>query len=266
MRAPRHARVAGLAALGLALAAGAARDEAPVFTAAEKRSGSTFLSPALKAQHDDEGANPGMLWVAEGEKLWTSSAGASGKSCASCHGEAAASMKGAAARHPEVDAASGQLMNLELRINQCRTQRQGAPALEWESSQLLALTAYVAFQSRGLPVKVAIDGPARPHFEAGRAFFMTRQGQLNLACSQCHDENWGRQLRGDTISQGHPTGFPIYRLEWQSAGSLQRRLRACSLGVRAEVLDYGAPEYLALELYLAWRAEGLPIEAPALRP
>ena len=264
MRARCHACLAVAAVLGLALAV-AARNGAPALEAADKRSGSAFLSPELKAQQDDEGANPGMLWVAEGEKLWATGAGASGKSCASCHGDAATSMRGVATRYPAVDPASGRLMNLELRINQCRTQRQGAAALAWESNELLALTAYVAFQSRGLPLKVAIDGPARPHFERGREFFMTRQGQLNLACSQCHDDYWGRQLRGDTISQGHPTGYPIYRLEWQSAGSLQRRLRACSLGVRAEVLDYGAPEHLDLELYLAGRAEGLPIETPALR-
>ena len=54
-------------------------------------------------------------------------------------------------------------------------------------------------------------------------------------------------------------------LEWQTMGSLHRRLRACSLGVRAEVLDYGAPKYLALELYLAWRGEGLPMESSAVR-
>ena len=264
MRARSHACLAVAAVLGLALAV-ASRNGAPALEAAEKRSGSDFLSPELKAQQDDDGANPGMLWVAQGEKLWAAPAGASGKSCASCHGEAAASMKGVATRYPAVDRASGRLMNLELQINRCRTQRQGAAAFAWESNELLALTAYVAFQSRGLPLKVAIDGPARPHFEAGRAFFMTRQGQLNLACNQCHDVYWGRQLRGDTISQGHPTGYPIYRLEWQFAGSLQRRLRACSLGLRAEVLDYGAPEYLDLELYLAGRAEGLQIETPALR-
>jgi sulfur-oxidizing protein SoxA len=265
MRFPRPGCLGVLSALALALWAAPAREEEPVFQPGEKRSGSTFLSPALRAQQDDEGANPGMLWVAQGEKLWAEPAGTSGKSCTSCHGEAAASMKGVGARYPMVDAATARLMNIELRINQCRTERQGASALEWESGELLALTAYVAFQSRGLPIKVAIYDPARPYFEAGRAFFTTRQGQLNLACSQCHDDHWGRQLRGDTISQGHPTGYPIYRLEWQFAGSLQRRLRACSLGVRAEVLDYGAPEYLDLELYLAGRAEGLQIETPALR-
>lgn len=231
----------------------------------DRRSGTTFLTPALQAQQKDEGANPGMLWVETGEDLWRTPAGAEGKSCQTCHGEAEASMKGVAARYPAVDKGSGKLLNLELRINQCRSERQGAPPLAYESNELLGLTAFIAYQSRGMPISVDVSGPAARYFEAGREFFTTREGQLNLACTQCHDENWGRKLRGDTISQGHPTGFPIYRIEWQTIGSLHRRLRACSLGVRADVLDYGSPEYLALELYLAWRARGLTIEAPAIR-
>ena len=188
-----------------------------------------------------------------------------GKACAGCHGGDAASMNGVAARYPAVDVASGALMNLEMRINACRRRHQEAEPLGWETQPLVALTAFVAHQSRGTPIAVATDGPARTHLEAGRRLFTTRQGQLNLACAQCHDDSWGRRLRGDTISQGHPTGFPVYRIEWQTLGSLQRRLRACQLGVRAEVLDFGAPEYLDLELYLAARAEGLATETPAVR-
>ena len=116
-----------------------------------------------------------------------------------------------------------------------------------------------------MPKSSVIDGPARPFFEAGRAFFIERQGQLNVACTQCHDDNVGKRLRGDRISQGQTDGWPAYRLEWQKLGSLSRRIRACSLGVRAEVLDYGAPDYVALELYLAWRGEGLAISTPGVR-
>ena len=186
------------------------------------------------------------------------------QSCATCHQQGSASMKGVAARYPVVDA-RGRLLNIEGRINQCRTERMAAPALAYESDDLLALTAYVAHQSRGLPREVAVDGSVQPFFEAGRAFYAQRQGQLNLACGQCHDENAGKRLRGDIISQGQTHGWPAYRLEWQAMGSLHRRLRACSLGVRAEVLDYGAPEYLALELYLAWRGQGLPMQSPSIR-
>jgi sulfur-oxidizing protein SoxA len=229
------------------------------------RPGISFQSPDTQQQQRDEGANPGLLWVERGAELWGTPPVADARACESCHGPAGSSMKGVAARHPAIDAGSGRLLNLEGRINECRTTRQGAPALPYETRDLVALTAYVTYQSRGMARQVAIDGPARPYFEAGRAFYTTRQGQLDLACTQCHDDNVGRRLRGDVISQGQSDGWPAYRLEWQAMGSLHRRLRACSLGVRAEILDYGSPEYLALELYLAWRGEGLAIDAPGVR-
>jgi sulfur-oxidizing protein SoxA len=175
-------------------------------------------------------------------------------------------MKGVAARHPAFDAVKGRPITLEQRINQCRIDRQQAPPLAWESRELLALTAYVARQSRGLPIDIAIDRRTQPFLDAGRATWDRRQGQLNLACSQCHDANWGRQLAGNVIPQAHPTGYPLYRLEWQGLGSLERRLRGCLAGIRAEPHDYGAPELVDLELFLMWRARGMPLEAPAVRP
>jgi L-cysteine S-thiosulfotransferase len=237
----------------------------PAAQPARPLSGTTFQSKATQALQADDGANPAMLWVEQGASLWATPAGPQSKSCATCHGDAAQAIKGAATRYPQVDPKTNTLLNLEGRINRCRTEHQSAPAFAYESRDLLSLTAYLALQSRGLPSAVTINGPAAPHFESGRAFFITRQGQLNVSCAQCHDDNVGHKLRGDPISQGHPTGWPGYRLEWQSLGSLHRRLRACSLGVRAEILDYGSPEYLALELYLAWRGQSLPLEAPAVR-
>jgi hypothetical protein len=38
------------------------------------------------------------------------------------------------------------------------------------------------------------------------------------------------------------------------------------VGIRAEPYDYGAPELVDLELYLMWRARGMTMEAPAVRP
>jgi sulfur-oxidizing protein SoxA len=214
---------------------------------------------------DDDLGNPGMLWVREGEALWQKTAGAASKSCGSCHQDAATTMKGVAARYPAFDASAGRVVNLEQRINVCRVERQQAPPLVYESEELLALTTYVAHQSRGMPIRVAVDGAARPFFEAGRAMFVVRQGQLNLACSQCHDGQWTQRLRGLPISQGHGNAYPAYRLEWQTLGSLQRRLRNCNIAVRAEPYPYGAQAYVNLELFLAWRAQGLPIETPGVR-
>jgi sulfur-oxidizing protein SoxA len=174
-------------------------------------------------------------------------------------------MRGVAARYPKIDPASGKLLNLESRINLCRAERMGAEALRHESEELLALTAYLARQSHGVPIEVDIGGPARAHFESGRAFYYRRHGQLNLSCAHCHEANWGRRLFAETVTQGHPNAWPAYRMEWQTLGSLERRLRACLSGIRAEMLPYGSPEYRDLELFLTWRAQGLPVEAPGVR-
>jgi sulfur-oxidizing protein SoxA len=251
------------AAVVLALAVSAVAGEIPQ---GQRRSGYDFMSRETRAMQDDDTANPATLWVLEGGAAWTRKAGAAGRSCADCHGDARASMKGVAARHPAFDPAQGRPIGLEQRINACRTERQQAPALAWESRELLALTAYVARQSRGLPIESAADARTQPFLDAGRATFQRRQGQLNLACSQCHDERWGRRLAGNVIPQAHPTGYPLYRLEWQALGSLQRRLRNCLVGMRAEPYAYGAPELVDLELYLMWRARGMTFEAPAVRP
>ena len=93
-----------------------------------------------------------------------------------------------------------------------------------------------------------------------------RQGQLNLSCAQCHDTLAGQRLGGARIPQGQPNGYPLYRLEWQGMGSLDRRLRNCLTGVRAEPLPSDSPEMAALQFYLGWRSNGLPVETPAVRP
>jgi sulfur-oxidizing protein SoxA len=232
----------------------------------ERRSGYTEMGPQTRAMQDDDTANPGMLWVLDGEALWTRSAGGENASCATCHGDARASMKGVAARYPAFDAARGRAVDLEERINICRAERQRATPLAPESKELLALTAYVANQSRGMPIVTGADARLAPVVAAGRELFNRRQGQLSLSCAQCHDDNWGRRLAGNVVPQGQATGYPLYRLEWQSLGSLQRRLRNCMIGMRAEPYEYGAPESVALETFLMWRARGMPLETPAVRP
>jgi len=225
------------------VAAGVAAAEIPL---AERKSGYEFMSRETRAMQDDEVTGPAVLTLLDGEALW-------GKlGCAACH----ANMKGVAARYPAM--VGGKLTTLEQQV------RHKAPQLGYESRDLLALTAYVARQSKGMPIE--IDEKNKSHLEAGKAFFFRRQGQLNLACSQCHDDNWGKKLAGTPIPQAHPTGYPLYRLEWQSVGSITRRFRNCLTGMRAELLPHGAPELVDLELYLMWRARGMTMDAPAVRP
>ena len=257
-----------LAGVLLGATASAISAEIPL---AERKSGYELMGRETRAMQDDDTANPGMLWVLDGEAIWKRRDGAAGKSCADCHsdaqnGDARTSMKGVAARYPAFNEARRRPVDLEQRINICRTEQQKATPLPAEGKEMLALAAYVGRQSRGMPIEVANDERTKPFLEAGRDLFSRRQGQLNLSCAQCHDDNWGQKLAGAPVPQGHATGYPLYRLEWQTLGSLQRRLRNCIVGMRAEPYAIGAPEYVDLELYLKWRARGMPMETPAVRP
>ena len=263
MRPSRAIIVAALLTAAPLIAAAVLAAEIPP---SERRSGFSFMTPETQAMQNDDTANPGMLWVLDGETLWKSKSGAAGKACADCHDDARASMKGVAARYPAFDQILRRPVNLEQRINLCRARHQQATPLAYESRELLALTAFIGQNSRGVAIAENADPRLEPFIAKGRELFMQRQGQLNLGCTNCHDDNWDKRLAGSAITQGQPTGYPLYRLEWQSLGSLQRRLRNCIAGIRAQAYDYGAPELVELELYLMSRARGMPVETPAVRP
>ena len=251
-----------LPALVLLIATCCARGQ-PVADA--RRSDALNMTPELQAMQRDDAQNPAMLWVAQGQQLWDQPAGAAGRSCAACHGEPG-SLRGAAVRYPAFDASSGRAINLAQRINFCRTRHQQASPLAWESDELLALESLVARQSRGLPLAPDTDARLQPARALGRALFSRRMGQLNLSCMNCHDERAGQHLGAAAIPQAHPVSYPQYRLEWQALGSLQRRLRNCQSGVRAQPWPLGSDELVALELYLTDRARGMSSEAPGIRP
>jgi len=235
-----------------------------------RRSGAEFINPDLQAMQRDDALNPGILWVKQGHDLWqsqpTASTRTSNRSCASCHGEASQSMRGVAARYPAFEDVSKHPINLTQRINQCRVNQSQAPAWRAESAELLAMESYIALQSRGLPITPPSDARLQPFIDQGQQRYNQRMGQLNLSCAQCHDERAGLRLGGNLIPQAHPTAYPVYRLEWQGVGSLQRRLRNCMSGVRAQAYPFGAPELVELELYLAAQARGMSLESPGVRP
>jgi sulfur-oxidizing protein SoxA len=226
-----------------------------VFAADSRRSGFDDMSPQIRAMQRDDAANPAMLWIKEGEAIWS-------RDCVRCHGDAATSMRGVAARYPSFDETSQRPITLGQRI----AVHQRATPLAFESDALLSIESYVAFQSRGMLIAPPADPRLQPFRERGEQLYRRRMGQLDFSCAQCHDDHAGQRLGGSTIPQAHPTGYPQYRLEWQGMASLHRRLRSCMNGVRAEPFAYGAPEFAELELYLKTRAAGMRIETPAVRP
>jgi len=251
--------IGGVVGLGLALAF------ALPATAADNKSGYDYATKDTQALQDDEMQNPGMLWVETGEENWSKVEGEAGKSCATCHNDAEKTMKGVSTSYPKYKDKLGKLQSVVQRINQCRTENMKAKAWKWESGEMLAASTYVAFQSRGLPVTVAVDGPAKPFFDKGKKFFNQRRGQLDMSCKNCHEDNAGVMIRANKLSEGQINGFPVYRLKWGKVGSAHRRFRGCNKNVRATPFGYGADEYVNLELYVAWRGRGLAGETPAVR-
>ena len=215
---------------------------------------------------DDDTANPATFWVLDGEALWSQKVGARRQlACADCHGNADESMKGVAARYPAFNQARRRPVDLEQRINLCRAEHQKAAPLPLKAD-LLALTVSSETNRAACRSRTRAPTTAEAFHRRGRELFTRRQGQINLSCAQCHDDNWGKHLGGSLIPQAHPNGYPIYRLEWQGLGSLQRRLRNCMSGMRAQPFDYDALENVELEIFLMVRAKGMPLETPAVRP
>jgi len=227
-------------------------------------SGNQFLTPQLQAMQQDADVNPITLWVEKGQALWS-------KQCQSCH-QAPESLRASAAQHPRLVTRQNRtsLVNLEDQINACR-QRAGQSPKGLEDDDTLSLSALLHSVGKGqaIHVKAPADNAAQQQWQAelaqGAQLYATRMGRLNLACVHCHDGKVGANLRAEVVSPGHPSGFPIYRLNWQNMGTIDRRLRACYSGVQATLPAPGSASLRQLELYLKVRASGMPLDGPSIR-
>jgi len=231
----------------------------------ELYSGYRYQPEYVQNIQDSDIKNPGMLWYALGERLWSMTDGAAETACDDCHNLAEKAMRGVGTRYPAFFPPEGRLITLSERINQCRTVNMKARPWPIDSNALLAMETYVRAQSRGMPVRVKTHGPLASFFEAGKAFFYSPRGKLEVSCATCHEDQTGEKLGASTISQGHSNGHPIYKIRAERIEPLHQQFRRCARRMGAEPLSLGAAPYVNLELYLAWRGNGLPVETPAVR-
>ena len=224
-------------------------------------SGWRFRSAETQALEMDDFDNPAFIFVEQAQDLWEAAEGSEGKACASCH--ELEDFAGLRATLPRVE--NGQLVTLEDLINRSRVEHMGAEPWGWSKGNMTAMTALIGLQSRGMPMNVAIDGDAAPYWEQGKELYYTRVGQLDMACSNCHEDNYGVMIRADHLSQGQINGFPTYRLKNAKLNSIHGRFKGCMKNIRATPFAEGGDEFKALELYLASRGQGLSIETPSVR-
>lgn len=228
-------------------------------------SGWRFRSDETQELQMDDFDNPGMIFVDQAADDWDKVDGSEGKSCASCHGDVEEGMAGVRAEYPKWNENAGEVRTVAEMVNECRTDRMGAEALGYTSANMARMEALISIQSRGMPVNVAIDGPAAETWELGKELFYSRTGQLELSCASCHEENYGNRIRSDHLSQGQINGFPVYRLKNAKLTTPHGRFKGCVRDTRAETYNPGSDAFVALELYVASRGNGLSVEGVSVR-
>jgi sulfur-oxidizing protein SoxA len=173
------------------------------------------------------------------------------------------------AMYPRFDTAQGEVVTLEVAINDCR-RVNGEQPYAYSSGEMVDLSAYLAFAARGR--KIAVDIPANlpgalKAYEDGKRFYYSKRGQLNFACADCHVTSVGLRVRADRLSPslGHPTHFPVYRSKLGGMIALQQRFAGCIRDVRARPFELQSLEYRNLEYFLAYMSNGLTINGPGAR-
>ena len=171
--------------------------------------------------------------------------------------------------YPYFDEKEGKVVTLELALNRCREANGEAP-YSYVKDEMAALTAYMAFTSRGKPmdIKIPDDPRALAAYEQGKEYFYTRRGQLNFACSTCHVQSPGERIRTEVLAPalGIMNAMPIYRSEWSGMGTTSRRYVTCNSQVRGVPFNPQDDEYRNVEYYLSYVSNGLPISGPGARP
>lgn len=170
--------------------------------------------------------------------------------------------------YPYFDIERGEVVTMELAINECR-EANGEKPLKYKSGDIAAISAYMAFTSRGQTINVVIpdDPGALAAYNEGKKFYYTKRGQLNFSCSDCHIGGSGGSIRTEMLSPslGHVSHFPVYRLKWGAIGTLHRRISGCNQQVRAKAFKPQGREYRNLEYFLSYMSNGLEFNGPGVR-
>ena len=240
------------------------REKFPKLPDKEFANGFYAMDPIMRVNWEAiEEFPPYMPTVERGDTLWKTKF-ANGKSYNHCFTSASV-----ATNHPRWDRETGEVETLPMAINRCREANAEKP-LKYGKGEMLALQAYIAYESRGNPTKVVVpadDPRALDAYKQGKKFYFSRRGQLNMACYHCHFDNAGKNIRANVLGPalGQTTHWPAYRSKWGDMGSLHRRYKGCNKQVRAKPFDFQSKEYRNLEYFHTFLSNGIPVNGPGAR-
>jgi sulfur-oxidizing protein SoxA len=186
--------------------------------------GALAMNPDAKSQYESIMEFPSYsIDLDRGKNLWEAQFN-NGKRFSSCFPNGG---KNIAGNYPYFDNASNRVVTFENAINNC-LKANGEKELKYGDKDMGLLTAYARSLSDGMKVNVKVESAAAlAAYEKGKAYYHTRNGQLNFACANCHVDNAGN--------------------------------------VRAKPKDANSEEYNDLEYYLTYMSNGLPMQTPVFR-
>jgi sulfur-oxidizing protein SoxA len=228
--------------------------------------------------------NPAELWEMRGEALWKEPRGPKHVSLERCDlGSGPGVVKRAYARLPRYFADADRVQDLESRLVWCMVTQQGftqAEALKRPfgngsaaRSDLEALAAYVASESRGMKMDVPLDHPKEiAAYRIGEKIFYYRGGTHDFACATCHGEE-GKRIRLQDLpdlasadgARSAYTTWPAYRVSQGEVRTFEWRLYDCFRQQRFPELVFGSDAAIALTEFLAHNANGAEYAAPAIK-
>jgi len=224
------------------------------------------MDAGLRKQWEEIDAFPPYQFAVDKGKQMFETPFANGKTYGDCFPD-----KGIGIRqnYPYFDSKSGEVITLDVALNQCR-EANGEKPYDYTKDDMAALTAYMAFTSRGKPfdIKIPDDPRALAAYQKGEEYFYTRRGQLNFSCASCHVQSAGDHIRTEVLAPalGLVAALPIYRSEWGGMGTTSRRFISCNSQVRAVPLKAEDELYRDVEYFLSYMSNGLPVSGPGARP
>ncbi|TEU20344.1 MAG: sulfur oxidation c-type cytochrome SoxA [Gammaproteobacteria bacterium] len=208
--------------------------------------------------------------VDKGEELWKTPF-KNGKTYSSCFSGGDETLR---TQFPHWNDKKGKFVTLEQSIVDCRV-ANGEGKIGTGKGKLAWMSAYLTTIAEGQKINVVVpagNAKALAAYEQGKKEFYGKRGQLNLSCANCHVDNAGIRIRGNTLSPalGHVTHFPVWRGKWAKKkgdgfGTIQRRYGGCNKQVRSKPRKRQKAQYTNLEVFHTAMSNGLEISGTEYR-
>ena len=226
--------------------------------------GALIANPGGREQYDQIMEFPPFVGdIEQGRKIWETPF-RNGKTFSDCFANGGRNVVG---NYPYYEEKLDRVLTFENALNGCLRQNAEPEMAYGKRYPMGVLSAYARTLSDSMRIDVKVDTPgALAKYQAGRALFYRRIGQLNAACAGCHIHNAGNIMRMEIISPalGQATHWPIFR-GGEELMTFQGRFKRCMEQMRATPFGFDSEEWNNLEFYLSYLSNGLPLKSSVFR-